>query len=85
MNIPYEINLNFVEYMNLEQKFNRDSLNHRILVYESITAELKFYDFIDGVYGRREVFYSNYRFNDLVDREPFKYQEYVIESKESRE
>ena len=85
MNIPYEINLNFVEYMNLEQKFNRDSLNHRILVYESITAELKFYDFIDGVYGRREVFYSNYRFNDLVDREPFKYQEHVIESKESRE
>lgn len=80
MSVPYDINLNFVEYMNLEQKFSRDSEHPRLLTYESITAELKLYDFIDGVYGRREVFYSGYKFNDDVDREPFTHQEHVIES-----
>ena len=83
MNVPYDINLNFVEYMNVEQKFKRDSIHPRLLTYECITAELKLYDFIDGVYGRREVFYSDYKFNDEVDREPFTHQEPIIESAEA--
>ncbi len=83
MNVPYEINLNFVEYMNIEQKFERDAQHPRLLTYECITAEFKLYDFIDGIYGRREVFYSGYRFNDDVDREPFTHQEHVIEGAES--
>ena len=83
MNVPYDINLNFVEYMNVEQKFERDNEHARLLTYECITAELKLYDFIDGIYGRREVFYSGYKFNDDVDREPFTHQEHVIESPES--
>lgn len=85
MNVPYDINLNFVEYMNVEQKFKRDSIHPRLLTYECITAELKLYDFIDGVYGRREVFYSDYKFNDDVDREPFTHQEHIIETAEALE
>lgn len=80
MSVPHDINLNFVEYMNVEQKFARDSEHPRLLTYECITAEFKLYDFIDGVYGRREVFYSGYKFNDSVDREPFTHQEHIIES-----
>ena len=83
MNVPYDINLNFVEYLNVEQKFKRDSIHPRLLTYECITAELKLYDFIDGVYGRREVFYSDYKFNDDVDREPFTHQEHIIETAEA--
>lgn len=83
MNVPYDINLNFVEYMNVEQKFARDSEHPRLLTYECITAEFKLYDFIDGIYGRREVFYSDYKFNDAVDKEPFTRQEQVIESAEA--
>ena len=83
MNVPYDINLNFVEYMNLEQKFTRDSIHPRLLTYECITAEFKLYDFIDGIYGRREVSYSDYKFNDDVDREPFTHQEPIIESSEA--
>lgn len=83
MNVPYDINLNFVEYMNVEQKFARDSEHPRLLTYECITAEFKLYDFIDGIYGRREVFYSDYKFNDAVDKEPFIRQEQVIESAEA--
>ena len=85
MNVPYDINLNFVEYMNVEQKFKRDSIHPRLITYECITAELKLYDFIDGVYGRREVFYSDYKFNEEVDREPFTHQEHIIESAEATE
>jgi len=83
MNVPYDINLNFVEYMNVEQKFDRDSEHPRLLTYECITAELKLYDFIDGIYGRREVFYSGYKFNDDVDTEPFTHQEPIIETDEA--
>ena len=83
MNVPYDINLNFVEYMNVEQKFTRDSEHPRILTYECITAEFKLYDFIDGIYGRREVFYSGYKFNDEVDKEPFTHQEQIIETAEA--
>lgn len=83
MNVPYDINLNFVEYMNVEQKFARDSNHPRLLTYECITAEFKLYDFIDGIYGRREVFYSDYKFNDEVDKEPFTHQEQVIETAEA--
>ena len=85
MNVPYDINLNFVEYMNLEQKFSRDSEHPRLLTYECITAEFKLYDFIDGIYGRREVFYSDYKFNEDVSREPFNYQEPIIEPDEAFE
>ena len=85
MNVPYDINLNFVEYMNLEQKFARDSEHPRLLTYECITAEFKLYDFIDGIYGRREVFYSDYKFNDDVDKEPFTHQEHIIEPSEASE
>ena len=85
MNVPYDINLNFVEYMNLEQKFARDSVHPRLLTYECITAEFKLYDFIDGIYGRREVFYNDYKFNDEVDKEPFEHQEHVIEPSDATE
>ena len=85
MNVPYDINLNFVEYMNVEQKFDKDSEHPRLLTYECITAEFKLYDFIDGIYGRREVYYSGYKFNDDVDREPFTHQEPIIEPAEATE
>lgn len=85
MNVPYDINLNFVEYMNVEQKFARDSEHPRLLTYECITAEFKLYDFIDGIYGRREVYYSGYKFNEDVDREPFTHQEPIIEPIEATE
>ncbi len=83
MSVPYDINLNFVEYMNVEQRFARDSEHPRLLTYECITAEFKLYDFIDGIYGRREVFYSGYRFNEEVDKEPFTHQEQIIESQDA--
>ena len=79
MSVPHDINFNFVEYMNIEQRFARDKQHPRLLIYESITTELKLYDFIDGLYAHREVYYSDYKFDNDVNTTPFERAEPVIE------
>lgn len=83
LNVPYDINMNFVQYLNIDQKFARDEEHPRILTQESFTTELKLYDYIDGLYVRRDVFYSDYRFNDDVDKSIFERPERVIEDEYS--
>jgi len=85
MSIPVDINLNFVEYLNAEQRFSRDSNHPRLLDYECITAGFNFFNQIQNLYARREVSYSGYRFDDDVDREYFNHAEPVIYSDDSKE
>ncbi len=79
LNVPYDINMNFVQYLNIDQTFERDSIHPRILTHESFTTELKLYDYIDGLYIRRDVYYSDYHFDDDVDKAIFLRPERVIE------
>lgn len=83
LNVPYDINMNFVQYLNIDQKFARDENHPRILTEESFTTELKLYDYIDGLYVRREVFYNNYRFDDSVDKSIFQRPERIMEEDNS--
>lgn len=83
LNVPYDINMNFVQYLNIDQQFARDEKHPRILTHESFTTELKLYDYIDGLYIRRDVFYSNYRFNQDVDRAILDRPERIIEEDNS--
>lgn len=83
LNVPYDINMNFVQYLNIDQKFARDENHPRILTEESFTTELKLYDYIDGLYVRREVFYNNYRFDDSVDKSIFQRPERILEEDNS--
>lgn len=64
MNVPHDINMNFVEYMNIKQDFSRMSDGTRILNKETLTAELKLVNALNGFYAHREVAYDNYSFND---------------------
>lgn len=82
-NVPYDINMNFVQYLNLDQKFTRDENHPRILTQEVFTTELKLYDYIDGLYIRREVYYSNYNFDDDVDKSIFDRPERIVEDENS--
>lgn len=66
LNLPKKINLNFVDYMAVEQHFDRAPDGTRQLMSESITTELKLVDNSDGLYARRDVHYRNYRF-ELTD------------------
>ncbi len=62
MNVPHDINMNFIEYMNIKQHFDRLPDGTRILNNESLVAEFKIVDGINGFYAHRQVEYRNYSF-----------------------
>lgn len=63
MNVPKDINLNFIEYMNIKQNFDRLKDGTRILNNETLVTELKVINAINGIYANREVAYRNYNFD----------------------
>lgn len=62
MNVPHDINMNFIEYMNIKQRFSRLDDGTRILNEESLVTEFKIIDAANGLYASRNVSYANYRF-----------------------
>ena len=64
MNVPKDINLNFVEYMNIKQDFSRLPDGTRILNNESLVTEFKIVNAINGFYANRQVAYRNYTFDE---------------------
>ena len=70
MNVPHDINMNFIEYMNIRQDFSRLPDSTRILEREMLVAEFKILDAMNGFYAHREVNYRNYCFekNELAER-----------------
>ncbi|WP_270419832.1 DUF5686 and carboxypeptidase-like regulatory domain-containing protein [Bacteroides intestinalis] len=84
MNFPQKINLNFVDYMSLEQNFTREADGTRQLVDEHITTEFKLVDNSDGIYAKRDVYYRNYVYEPSADAlSAFKKPEKVIEPAEA--
>lgn len=63
MNVPHDINMNFVEYMNINQKFSRLNDGTRILNEETLITEFKIVDAVNGFYANRHVAYDNYNFD----------------------
>ncbi len=62
MNVPHDINMNFIEYMNIKQDFSRLPDSTRLLDREMLVAEFKIIDAVNGFYAHREVSYKNHRF-----------------------
>ncbi len=62
MNVPHDINMNFIEYMNIKQQFDRLPDGTRILNNESLVAEFKIVDAVNGFYAHRQVEYRDYNF-----------------------
>ncbi len=62
MNVPHDINMNFIEYMNIKQHFDRLPDGTRILNNESLVAEFKVVDAVNGFYAHRQVEYRDYSF-----------------------
>lgn len=69
MNVPHDINMNFVEYMNIKQDYSRQPDGTRILNKETLTAELKVVNALNGFYAHREVVYANYSFDSTTQGE----------------
>ncbi|MBQ2878420.1 MAG: carboxypeptidase-like regulatory domain-containing protein, partial [Bacteroidaceae bacterium] len=86
MNVPHDINMNFVEYMNIQQKFSRLDDGTRILNEETLVTEFKVFDFVNGLYANRHVVYDNYRFdkgNDEKAEEVLEFPGNVVEDDNS--
>lgn len=79
-NFPKDINLNFVDYMLLEQEFTRADDGTRLLQHESITVEFKLTEGQDGIFARRVADYSRYSFVSSGEAErAFEKPERIIE------
>ena len=63
MNVPKDINLNFIQYMNIKQDFDRLPDGTRILNNESLVTEFELSSAVNGIYAHREVAYRNYKFD----------------------
>lgn len=62
-NFPQKINLNFVDYMILNQEFKRAPDGTRLLDNEKITVEFKLKANSDGIFASRNATYQNYSFD----------------------
>ena len=70
MNVPHEINMNFVDNLNIRQEFQRTPDGTRLLTKERLTTELKITDALAGFYVNREVIYRGHNFqsNEFAER-----------------
>ena len=64
MNVPHDINMNFIEYMNIRQNFRRLPDNTRILDNELLVCEFKILNGVNGFYAHRQVTYDKYSFEN---------------------
>lgn len=84
MNVPNDINMNFVEYMNIQQSFSKLNDGTRILNNERLVCEFKVINAISGFYAHRNVSFADYKFNvDEQALEILKSPTEVVEEKNS--
>ena len=62
LNVPKDINLNFVSQMTIEQTFQRTSNNTRVITKDDIRVNFKLSEKSKGMYAQRLNIYSNYAF-----------------------
>lgn len=71
LNVPKDINLNFVNQMRIEQSFERREDGTRIITKDDISAVLSLTSEQKGIYARRLNFYTNYSFEAPSDLSVF--------------
>ena len=64
LNVPKDINLNFVSQMSIEQTFLRTEDNTRLITKDDITVHFKLTEDSKGMYARRLNKYTNHTFEE---------------------
>lgn len=62
LNVPKDINLNFVSRLTIDQTFQRTSDGTRIITKDDISVNFKLTERTKGMYARRLILYSNHSF-----------------------
>lgn len=78
LNVPKDINLNFVSGMTIEQTFDRAKDGTRIITKDDINVDFKLSEKSKGMYARRLNIYSNQLFSEPEDLLVFKESAPVI-------
>ncbi|WP_103983501.1 DUF5686 and carboxypeptidase-like regulatory domain-containing protein [Parabacteroides chinchillae] len=83
LNVPKDINLNFVGGMTIEQTFERAEDGTRIITKDDINVDFKLSQKSKGMYARRLNIYSNQSFAPPEDQSVFQQSAPVITVKEA--
>lgn len=83
LNVPRDINLNFVDRLTISQDYDRTEDNTRLITKNDIVVEFKITQKSKGLYVRRVCVYQHHSF-DLPDESVFKEKAPVIELAEAR-
>lgn len=62
MNVPHDINLNFIRHLYINQQFERAPDGSRLLVRDDLTAEVQAVPGTQGLYFRRNTAYAGHSF-----------------------
>ncbi len=66
LNVPKDINLNFVSRLTIEQEFERTADNTRLITKDDISVNFKLTERTKGMYARRLNIYTNHTFNPPI-------------------
>jgi hypothetical protein len=84
MNVPRNINLNFVGEMSINQEYMRTDDGTRLLTKNDIVMVFKFYEKMKGMYARRIARFRNHSFDKPADMMVFDEKSPVMESEGAR-
>ncbi len=84
LNVPKDINLNFVNGMSIEQDFERTPDGTRLLNKDDIIVEFKITPKSKGLHARRTITYKNHSFTPPEDLSIFNQEEKVVEDNNAR-
>ena len=84
LNVPKDINLNFVNGMSIEQDFERTPDGTRLLNKDDIIVEFKITPKSKGLHARRTITYKNHSFTPPQDLSIFNQEEKIIEDNNAR-
>lgn len=75
LNVPRDINLNFVSRMTIEQTFVRTADSTRLITKDDISVNFKLSEKSKGMYARRLNIYSNHSFDKPSDEQALIFKE----------
>ena len=84
LNVPRHINLNFVDFMRIEQDFIRADDGTRLMTKNDITVEFKLNAKSKGTYARRICLYRDHSFDPPEDITVFRENNPVMETEDAR-
>jgi len=84
LNVPRDINLNFIAEMSINQEYIRSKDSTRVLTKNDVAAIVQMYKNTKGSYARRVAVYRDHTFEKSADRSVFEEKVPVLESEGAR-